>query len=109
MTASKTLWRIVLGRMPTNCSRIVLRVAWRPAELDPELVRHAYPSGRPPLARTVERHACRADTVASSRPDCERSTAAKAELMAFWTLRAAAERAVGTAVTVCVTFSVTVM
>lgn len=91
MTASKTEERTTLGRIPTNCSRMVLRVEVRPAESAPDEVRQLYPSGIPPEASTVVKHASRLAVVLASRSDCERLAAAKADSSAFWMLRAAAE------------------
>lgn len=33
--AENMIASILFGRIPENCSRIVLSVVWRPAELDP--------------------------------------------------------------------------
>ena len=68
VTASKTEERIVLGKIPTNCSRMVLRVEVSPAESDPELVMQLYPSGSPPAARTVSKHFSSEAVVAASSP-----------------------------------------
>jgi hypothetical protein len=67
----------------------VLSVAARPSASLPLVVKHVYPSGIPPLANTVIKHASKLAVVAASNPLCDMLAAAKAASRADLMLAAA--------------------